>query len=86
MKNWIWRWSRQYNMIWKEPLKNSPLRSGNTGQAEDYGPYVLWIITPFWGMGMSQEAENADVSVQSVAAMRLTEKMGNPGDLNGHIF
>lgn len=36
-------------------FKKGPLRSGSINKAKEYGPYVLWKITLFWEMGMSQE-------------------------------
>lgn len=53
--------------------KKGPLKSGSINKAEEYGPYVLWKITLFWEMGMSQKTADG-IFVQSVTAMLLPDR------------
>ena len=53
-------------------LKKGPLRSGKINKDEEYGPYVLWKITLFWEMRMSQKTADG-IFVQSVTAMLLPD-------------
>lgn len=72
----------------KSLLKKSPLRSGNIDEAEKYGPHVLWKITLFCEMWMSQKTAKDEILVQSSTAMLLSDREGGeePGHLKCHQY
>lgn len=68
--------------------KKGPPRSGNFDEAKEYGPYVLWKITLFWEMGMSQkEAKRRPCAKSDCRAVTRQQRVGKiPGGLDGHKY